>query len=167
MHTTNRYIQPTKFTARNGGVSVNVGNSGAASSSMPHLTPTPGIGASRGAQGSAPRNVACLVCGGGRFKSAAGAAQHVESGTCPGCRGRVNARRGIYDFVRRSAATQQFLIPALMDRPSGVVVCEKPYKRTPDGIRSKRFIKQTPEGGCELFDTVTWKARPWSPPDSD
>ena len=79
MHTTNRYIQPTKFTARNGGVSVKVGNSGAASSSMPHLTPTPGIGASRGAQGSAARNVACPVCGGCRFKSTAGVVQYVES----------------------------------------------------------------------------------------
>ena len=144
VHATNRHIQPSKFTTRNGGVSVKVGSSGAASSSVPQLAPTPRIGASKGAQGSAARNVACPVCGEVRFESAAGAVQHVESGTRPGCRGRENARRRIYDFVRRSAATQQFLNPALMDRPSGVVVCEKPYKctRCPKEFRRRSDLMQ-------------------------
>ena len=48
-----------------------------------------------------PRNVACPICGDVRFKSATNAVQHVETGSCTGCRGADNARNAIYGYVRQ------------------------------------------------------------------
>ena len=52
-----------------------------------------------------PKNIVCPVCRSQekKFKSGADAVLHVESGYCPGCRGRDNAERQIYNFVRRQA----------------------------------------------------------------
>ncbi len=52
-----------------------------------------------------PRTVVCQVCRSEekKFRSGADAVLHVESGFCPGCMGRENAERQLYDFVRRQA----------------------------------------------------------------
>jgi hypothetical protein len=59
-----------------------------------------------------PKTVACLICGEVKFKSAANAVQHAESGYCTGCRGtKENARRQIYDFATKQggAAMNRYL----------------------------------------------------------
>jgi hypothetical protein len=52
-----------------------------------------------------PRTVSCPVCGDTRFGSTTNAIQHIETGSCSGCRGASNARDAIYKFV---SATPQF-----------------------------------------------------------
>ena len=47
----------------------------------------------------APRNVSCPVCGDQRFRNATNAVQHVESGSCKGCKGKETAREQIYKFI--------------------------------------------------------------------
>jgi Zinc-finger of C2H2 type/Zinc finger, C2H2 type len=56
-----------------------------------------------------PRSIACPLCGEERFRSGANAVQHVESGYCSGCRGRDNARKGIYNFVCKQREMQPYL----------------------------------------------------------
>jgi len=56
--------------------------------------------------------VTCPVCGEERFKSGACVAQHVESGTCPNCPGKENARKAIFGFIRKNSAASN----ALLDR---------------------------------------------------
>jgi hypothetical protein len=56
-----------------------------------------------------PRNVACPICGEGNFRSGANAVQHVESGYCPGCRGKSNARQQIFDFASKQKAMQRYI----------------------------------------------------------
>ena len=46
-----------------------------------------------------PRTVSCPVCGDQRFRSTTNAVQHVESGSCRGCKGKDNARQQIYKFI--------------------------------------------------------------------
>lgn len=65
----------------------------------------------------APRTVACPVCGEVCFRSGTNAVQHVESGSCRGCRGKDNARNKIFEFVSNNRATQQFLALAIEDKP--------------------------------------------------
>jgi hypothetical protein len=61
-----------------------------------------------------PQTVSCPVCQSSkRFKSAAGAVLHLESGRCEGCRGQENARQQIYSYVKRKAShlvTNQLMI---------------------------------------------------------
>jgi len=45
------------------------------------------------------RNVSCPICGDQRFKSATNAVQHIEGGSCTGCRGAENARNAIYQYA--------------------------------------------------------------------
>ena len=46
-----------------------------------------------------PRTVSCPVCGDQRFRSTTNAVQHVESGSCRGCKGKENARQQIFKFI--------------------------------------------------------------------
>ena len=46
-----------------------------------------------------PRTVSCPVCGDQRFRSTTNAVQHVESGSCRGCKGKENARQQIYKYI--------------------------------------------------------------------
>jgi len=55
------------------------------------------------------RNVACPVCGDVRFRSGANAVQHVESGSCTGCRGQGNARQQIYKFATAQQSMRRFV----------------------------------------------------------
>lgn len=56
-----------------------------------------------------PKTVSCPVCSVQRFRSAANAVQHVESGYCTGCVGRDNAREQIYKFASGTRQMQQFV----------------------------------------------------------
>ena len=49
------------------------------------------------------------MCGDTRFRNYGNATQHLESGYCPRCPGRDNARRAIIDFSIRNPAARQFL----------------------------------------------------------
>merc|ERR1712192_54656 len=51
----------------------------------------------------------CPLCGVQRFRAQASAVQHVESGGCPKCRGRVAARNGVYNFVATNQETRHML----------------------------------------------------------
>uniref|UniRef100_A0A7S2R8F1 C2H2-type domain-containing protein n=1 Tax=Eucampia antarctica TaxID=49252 RepID=A0A7S2R8F1_9STRA len=65
-----------------------------------------------------PQNVACPVCGDVRFRSGANAVQHVESGSCTGCRGQDNARQQIYKFATAQQSMRRFVAggqPMLMN----------------------------------------------------
>jgi hypothetical protein len=58
-----------------------------------------------------PRSVACPICGEERFRNGANAVQHVESGSCRGCRGsQESARRQIYDFACQNRKMHRFLM---------------------------------------------------------
>jgi hypothetical protein len=50
------------------------------------------------------RNVCCPICGEQRFRSTTNAIQHIETGTCSGCRGADNARNQIYDWMQSNGA---------------------------------------------------------------
>ena len=87
-----------------------------------------------------PRNVACPLCGEGRFRSGANAVQHVESGFCTGCRGATNAREQIYKFASSQRAMQPYLsdVPrltnggnenAVPDFPYSCSKCSRPFKQ--------------------------------------
>jgi len=56
-----------------------------------------------------PRTVSCPVCGDTRFRSGANATQHVESGACPKCPGKDEAREAIYGFIASRPETQRML----------------------------------------------------------
>lgn len=91
-----------------------------------------------------PRNVACPLCGEGRFRSGANAVQHVESGYCTGCRGQSNARAQIYKFASSQSIMQPYVndVPRLMY--GGYDHCEVPdFPYTcPDCSRSFKQLSQ-------------------------
>ena len=62
-------------------------------------------------QGTA-RQLPCPTCG-KLYRYVSDAAQHFESGSCPGCPGREAARQVAYGFVANSAAGQRFLTAPL------------------------------------------------------
>ena len=93
-----------------------------------------------------PKNVACPICGEVRFKSAANAVQHVESGYCTGCRGsRDNARQQIHDFVYSKGAMRPYMTETpLLEYGGGSrssAVPDFPY-RCPQCDRSFRNLSQ-------------------------
>ena len=61
----------------------------------------------------ATRKVACPLCGKKKYKSSIGAVAHVESGSCPRCRGTDIARDTIYNFLFTQEATRYMIA----DRP--------------------------------------------------
>eukprot|EP00397_Hematodinium_sp_SG-2012_P036920 GEMP01039922.1.p1 GENE.GEMP01039922.1~~GEMP01039922.1.p1 ORF type:complete len:264 (+),score=56.07 GEMP01039922.1:53-844(+) len=63
-----------------------------------------------------PRNVGCPICIKAKFCTAADAVKHVESGRCPHCTGKTNARNQIYKFVQSNKSAHQLLQPMLLDR---------------------------------------------------
>jgi len=56
-----------------------------------------------------PRNVRCPLCGNQRFRNAANAVQHVESGYCTSCLGQSNARSQIFNFIQSHDRTRSLL----------------------------------------------------------
>lgn len=76
----------------------------------------------------APRNVACPVCGEVRFRSATNAIQHLEAGSCTGCRGREQARSQIYQFVSQRASHLLTSQPALEYHGGPYTVPDRPYQ---------------------------------------
>ena len=87
-----------------------------------------------------PRTVSCPVCGDQRFRSTTNAVQHVESGSCRGCKGKENARKQIYEFIGSREESRRLLAetPALEwgggergvpDLPYKCQVCGKRYKQ--------------------------------------
>ncbi|KAI2499137.1 zinc finger protein [Fragilaria crotonensis] len=62
-----------------------------------------------------PKEVACPICGDRRFGSGANAVQHVESGSCTGCRGQANARDQIYKYASAKGQMQQFISTPMLE----------------------------------------------------
>mmetsp|Transcript_3463 Transcript_3463/g.5511 ORF Transcript_3463/g.5511 Transcript_3463/m.5511 type:complete len:163 (-) Transcript_3463:444-932(-) len=56
-----------------------------------------------------PRNVRCPLCGNQRFRNAANAVQHVESGYCTSCLGQSNARSQVFNFIQSHDRTRSLL----------------------------------------------------------
>eukprot|EP00457_Paulinella_chromatophora_P017749 gb/GEZN01018868.1/.p1 GENE.gb/GEZN01018868.1/~~gb/GEZN01018868.1/.p1 ORF type:complete len:210 (-),score=6.74 gb/GEZN01018868.1/:33-662(-) len=78
-----------------------------------------------------PKKVSCPVCGVRRFASAANAVQHVESGYCPGCRGKKEARQAIYEYTGKKAPHLLRPVPVITDGRSAFRskrVPEHPYE---------------------------------------
>ena len=96
------------------------------------------------------RNVTCPSCGETRFSSVTGVLQHVESGTCPNCRGQENAARQIYDFVRSREETRPFLsgVPMLEYDHARGGVPPRAYE-CPQCHRQFRFLSQLTEHQCD------------------
>lgn len=76
----------------------------------------------------APTNVSCPVCGVQRFRNAANAVAHVESGYCTGCLGADNARTQIHKYVSVRAPT--LCVPMIENGDSGQGVPDRPYRCT-------------------------------------
>lgn len=75
-----------------------------------------------------PRTVSCPICGVQKFRNAANAVAHVESGYCNGCRGKDNARNQIYQFVSKNAPGLR--VPMIENGQGISGVPERPYKCT-------------------------------------
>jgi hypothetical protein len=84
------------------------------------------------------RDVSCPVCGDKKFRNAANAIAHVESGYCTGCMGKDNARTQIHQFVSQRAPS--LCVPMLQngsqhnswevpDRPYECRFCRKTFKQ--------------------------------------
>jgi DNA-directed RNA polymerase subunit RPC12/RpoP len=79
----------------------------------------------------APRNVSCPICGEQRFRNAANAVAHVESGYCAGCLGKDHARAQIHQFVTHNAP--RLCVPAIENGYGGGGVPDRPYRCTDCG----------------------------------
>ena len=66
-----------------------------------------------------PKTLGCPICKVSRFGSGANAVQHVESGSCPGCLGKENARDQIFRFASSKGQMQQFITPMLEYQGNG------------------------------------------------
>eukprot|EP00092_Neocalanus_flemingeri_P002738 GFUD01002931.1.p1 GENE.GFUD01002931.1~~GFUD01002931.1.p1 ORF type:complete len:158 (+),score=31.98 GFUD01002931.1:124-597(+) len=78
-----------------------------------------------------PKTVSCPVCGETRFRSNTNAVQHVESGSCSGCKGKENARQQIHNFIASKKESRGLLAntPALEWAGAGTGrVPDLPYK---------------------------------------
>mmetsp|Transcript_5799 Transcript_5799/g.10134 ORF Transcript_5799/g.10134 Transcript_5799/m.10134 type:complete len:174 (+) Transcript_5799:140-661(+) len=74
------------------------------------------------------RSIPCPVCGDKKkFRNAANAVAHVESGYCSGCKGQQNARQQIYNYARINAPQ---LTTNLIEGAQGGYgrVPQKPYR---------------------------------------
>lgn len=87
-----------------------------------------------------PKDTRCPVCLQRRFRNGANVTQHVESGSCHGCKGKENTRKQIYNFMRFNASTRQFLDKKLIGngssngdanpvKPYGCQRCGKKFKQ--------------------------------------
>lgn len=75
-----------------------------------------------------PKNVSCPICGDKKFRNAANAVAHVESGYCSGCRGKDFARTKIHQFMTQNAPI--FLAPMIENGPGSAGVPDRPYRCT-------------------------------------
>ena len=73
-----------------------------------------------------PRTVSCPICGDKKFKNAANAVAHVESGYCSGCQGKDNARTQIYQYVSQYAPSLR--VQMIENGYSSNSVPDKPYE---------------------------------------
>lgn len=77
------------------------------------------------------RTVSCPICGRQNFKTGAGAVAHVESGFCPSCPGRDNARTEILRFATQQRQLNPFLTGRkLLSNGEGMQVPDFPYQCT-------------------------------------
>lgn len=74
------------------------------------------------------KTVSCPICGNKKFRNAANAVAHVESGYCSGCRGSELAKSSIYDYVSSRAPT--LCVPMIENGYTSRSVPDHPYRCT-------------------------------------